>query len=262
MHALNRSRGPHHGAVPRRRPPVIAHRAAIPARSRNRRCPARGTSRSQRRTCSKRAIPSTPPPSTLGPRVDHGLSRWQPHRANAGEQPIGGVHRGTFALEAFRLDRYRQVAVFPAGHGNRIRRSDCNFGPTVLHTRLATRITMPASWVLHALGAPPVDTVLVRGTGGAHGGTGARGSASCRTADQGRRVGFEGTCRAGCGRCACAEVAVSPWSIRHGSDVTTALGDDRSYQPRSPRGAWIDDTPAARSTRSAFPRPMAWSIGA
>lgn len=124
---------------------MIAHRAAIPARSRNRRCPARGTSRSRRRTCSKRAIPSTPPPSTLGPRVDHGLSRWQPHRANAGEQPIGGVHRGAFALEAFRLDRYRQVAVFPAGHGSRIRRSDCNFGPTVLHTRLATRITMPAS---------------------------------------------------------------------------------------------------------------------
>ncbi len=35
------------------------------------------------------------------------LSRWRPHRANAGEQPIGGGHEGAFALEDFQLDRYR-----------------------------------------------------------------------------------------------------------------------------------------------------------
>lgn len=62
-----------------------------------------------------------------------------------GNNQLEACTEGAFALEAFRLDRYRQVAVFPAGHGSRIRRSDCNFGPTVVHTRLAMRTTMPAS---------------------------------------------------------------------------------------------------------------------
>lgn len=43
-----------------------------------------------------------------------------------GNNPLEACTEGASAIEVFWLDRYRQVAVYPAGQSSRIRRSDYN----------------------------------------------------------------------------------------------------------------------------------------
>lgn len=160
---------------------------------------------------------------------------------------------GAFTIEAFHLDWDRQIAICPIGHGSRSWHPDHNLGRTVMRIRFAARDCRACS--LKPRCTRSERRLLTPRSREAHEtlvAARARETSSAFAADRRRRAGIEGTLSRGVRAMGLRRSRYLGLAKTHLQHLLTATAINLGRL-----AAWIGDTPAGRSRRSAFARLMA-----
>ncbi|AIQ89299.1 Transposase IS4 family [Methylobacterium oryzae CBMB20] len=165
---------------------------------------------------------------------------------------------GAFTIEAFHLDWDRKIATCPAGHDSRSWHPNYNLGRTVIriwfaaqHCRacsLKPRCTRSQRRLLTPRSREEHDALVAAR---------ARETSSAFAADRRRRAGIEGTLSRGVRTMGLRRSRYLGLARTHLQHLLTATAINLGRL-----AAWIGDTPAGRTRRSAFARLMAQPAGA
>lgn len=165
---------------------------------------------------------------------------------------------GAFTIEAFHLDWDRKIATCPAGHDSRSWHPNYNLGRTVIRIRFAAqhcracslkpRCTRSQCRLLTPRSREEHDALVAAR---------ARETSSAFAADRRRRAGIEGTLSRGVRTMGLRRSRYLGLARTHLQHLLTATAINLGRL-----AAWIGDTPAGRTRRSAFARLMAQPAGA